>query len=43
MTLFDHLRGEEKFDSAEALVEQMDRDSARARTVLGRGRTAFRA
>lgn len=28
------LRGEEKFDSVEALVAQMDRDSAEARTVL---------
>jgi riboflavin kinase/FMN adenylyltransferase len=28
------LRGEEKFDSVEALVAQMDHDSAEARTVL---------
>ncbi|MEM1317219.1 MAG: bifunctional riboflavin kinase/FAD synthetase [Pseudomonadota bacterium] len=34
VSLFDHLRGEEKFDSAEALVEQMDRDSAAARVAL---------
>ena len=34
MSLFAHLRGEEKFDSAEALVEQMDRDSIAARTAL---------
>lgn len=34
VSLFDYLRGEEKFDSAEALVEQMDRDSAKARHAL---------
>ncbi|MFD0916143.1 bifunctional riboflavin kinase/FAD synthetase [Pseudahrensia aquimaris] len=34
ITLFGHLRGEEKFDSAEALVEQMNRDSAEARALL---------
>jgi len=33
--LYAYLRGEEKFDSAEALVEQMDKDSAEAKTVLG--------
>lgn len=35
VSLFSHLRGEEKFDSAEALVEQMDKDSLEARAVLG--------
>ncbi|MEN0087156.1 MAG: bifunctional riboflavin kinase/FAD synthetase [Pseudomonadota bacterium] len=34
VTLFAYLRGEEKFDGVEALVEQMDRDSAEARQVL---------
>ena len=34
IALFDHLRGEEKFASVEALVAQMDRDSQRARAVL---------
>ncbi|EFL88555.1 bifunctional riboflavin kinase/FAD synthetase [Ahrensia sp. R2A130] len=34
VSLFEHLRGEEKFDSAEALVEQMDRDSEAARKAL---------
>jgi len=33
--LYAYLRGEEKFDSAEALIEQMDKDSAEARTILG--------
>jgi riboflavin kinase / FMN adenylyltransferase len=33
----DFIRGEEKFDAAEALVEQMHRDAARAREVLGSG------
>ncbi|MEO0634394.1 MAG: bifunctional riboflavin kinase/FAD synthetase [Pseudomonadota bacterium] len=33
--LVEHLRGEAKFDSVEALVEQMDRDSARSRDILG--------
>ena len=33
--LVDYLRGEETFDSLEALVAQMDADSARARAVLG--------
>ncbi len=31
----DHLRGEEKFDSLDALIRQMDADSARARAILG--------
>ena len=34
VSLFQHLRGEEKFDSAEALVKQMDRDSEAARAAL---------
>jgi riboflavin kinase/FMN adenylyltransferase len=34
----DFIRGEEKFDSAEALVEQMNKDAARARDVLGSGK-----
>jgi riboflavin kinase/FMN adenylyltransferase len=34
----DFIRGEEKFDSAEALVEQMNKDAARARHVLGSGK-----
>ncbi|MEX6508348.1 bifunctional riboflavin kinase/FAD synthetase [Jiella sp. M17.18] len=34
VSLFGFLRGEEKFASAEALVEQMDRDSAEARALL---------
>lgn len=32
--LVSHLRGEEKFDSADALVAQMDRDSEEARAVV---------
>ena len=32
--LVDHLRGEETFDSLDALVTQMDADSARARAIL---------
>ncbi len=32
--LVEYLRGEEKFDSLEALIRQMDADSARAREVL---------
>jgi riboflavin kinase/FMN adenylyltransferase len=32
----DWLRGEAKFDSLEALIVQMDADSARARDILGR-------
>jgi riboflavin kinase/FMN adenylyltransferase len=35
----DFVRGEEKFDSADALVEQMHRDAARAREVLGSGKS----
>ena len=34
VSLFAFLRGEEKFDSVEALVVQMDRDAAEARRVL---------
>jgi riboflavin kinase/FMN adenylyltransferase len=34
----DFIRGEEKFDSAKALIEQMHRDAARAREVLGSGK-----
>ncbi|MEO0545575.1 MAG: bifunctional riboflavin kinase/FAD synthetase [Pseudomonadota bacterium] len=34
ISLFEFLRGEEKFDGSEALVEQMDRDSDAARDVL---------
>jgi len=34
VALIEHLRGEEKFDSLEALISQMDADSAKARTVL---------
>jgi riboflavin kinase / FMN adenylyltransferase len=34
--LIDYLRPEAKFDSLEALVAQMDRDTARARSVLTR-------
>ncbi|MET1413945.1 bifunctional riboflavin kinase/FAD synthetase [Roseibium sp. HPY-6] len=33
--LVSHLRGEEKFESAEALIAQMDRDSEEARAALG--------
>ena len=33
----ERLRGEEKFDSVDALVAQMERDCNRARTVLARG------
>lgn len=32
--LVAHLRGEEKFDSLEALITQMDADSVQARTIL---------
>ncbi len=37
LTIYLHgwIRGEEKFDSVEALVEQMDRDSMDARAMLG--------
>ncbi|MEM8748974.1 MAG: bifunctional riboflavin kinase/FAD synthetase [Pseudomonadota bacterium] len=34
VSLFTHLRGEEKFASAEALVEQMKQDDAQARAAL---------
>ena len=34
VALVAHLRGEEKFDSLEALITQMDADSAEARAVL---------
>jgi riboflavin kinase/FMN adenylyltransferase len=34
IALVDHLRGEEKFDSLEALITQMDADSAQSRTIL---------
>ena len=34
IALVDHLRGEEKFDSLEALITQMDADSLRAREIL---------
>ena len=34
VALVDFLRGEEKFDSVEALISQMDADSARARKIL---------
>lgn len=34
VALVDHLRGEENFDSLEALIAQMDRDSAQARAIL---------
>ncbi|MBO0662117.1 bifunctional riboflavin kinase/FAD synthetase [Jiella sp. MQZ9-1] len=34
ISLFDYLRGEEKFDGAEALIAQMDRDCDNARAVL---------
>lgn len=34
VALVDYLRGEEKFDTLEALITQMDADCARARTVL---------
>ncbi len=34
VALVEHLRGEEKFDSLDALITQMDRDSARARAIL---------
>ncbi len=32
--LVDHLRGEETFDTLEALIHQMDADSAQARSIL---------
>ncbi len=34
IALVEHLRGEEKFDSLEALITQMDSDSLRARAIL---------
>ncbi|TFF19071.1 bifunctional riboflavin kinase/FAD synthetase [Jiella endophytica] len=34
VSIFDFLRGEEKFDSVEALIAQMDRDSEAARSAL---------
>ncbi len=34
VALVGHLRGEEKFDSLDALIAQMDRDSAKARALL---------
>ncbi|MEL7100335.1 MAG: bifunctional riboflavin kinase/FAD synthetase [Pseudomonadota bacterium] len=34
VALVEHLRGEEKFDSLDALITQMDADSARARAIL---------
>ena len=34
VALVEHLRGEEKFDSLEALITQMDADCARARQIL---------
>ncbi|MGY9039577.1 MAG: bifunctional riboflavin kinase/FAD synthetase [Rhodobacterales bacterium] len=34
VALVDHLRGEERFDSLEALITQMDADSAQARSIL---------
>ncbi len=34
VAFIDYLRPEEKFDSLEALVQQMDQDCARARTIL---------
>jgi riboflavin kinase/FMN adenylyltransferase len=34
VALVEHLRGEEKFDSLEALITQMDTDSLRARAIL---------
>ena len=34
----DFIRNEEKFDNAEALIEQMNKDAVRAREVLGSGK-----
>ncbi|MCR8826140.1 bifunctional riboflavin kinase/FAD synthetase [Pseudosulfitobacter koreensis] len=34
VALVDHLRGEEKFDSLDALITQMDADCTRARSIL---------
>ena len=36
VSIFDFLRGEEKFDSVEALIAQMDRDSGNARDALAK-------
>ena len=36
VALVAHLRGEENFASVEALIEQMDRDSAKARSILAK-------
>ena len=38
VALFERLRGEERFDGVDALIEQMDRDAADARTILARAR-----
>ena len=38
VSFFGHLRGEERFDGADALVAQMRRDEAEARAVLARAR-----
>ncbi|MEM9342763.1 MAG: bifunctional riboflavin kinase/FAD synthetase [Pseudomonadota bacterium] len=35
VALVDYLRGEAKFDSLDALITQMDADSAKARAILG--------
>jgi riboflavin kinase/FMN adenylyltransferase len=35
LAFLERIRGEKRFDSAEALVEQMDRDTERAREVAG--------
>ena len=35
--LVEYLRGEEKFDSLDALITQMDADCARARDILAHG------
>ena len=34
--LVDYLRGEEKFDDASALVAQMEKDAAAARSILAK-------
>ena len=34
VSLYDYLRGEEKFESMDALIAQMDKDSASAREIL---------
>ena len=38
VTLLEYLRPELKFDSAEALVEQMDKDSEQARMSIARAK-----